>query len=100
MLPIYYSVADTLSRATINDVQLGIDYGAMASAQQQDAEVQAYHTSTSSFQLEDISFGTQGVTLLCPSLIHVKCLLCTQRYMRVDVADDLTMVRLFWTYRM
>ena len=59
------SVADTLSRATIDDVQLGIDYGAMATAQQQDAEVQAYRTSTSSFQLEDIPFGTQGVTLLC-----------------------------------
>ena len=59
------SVVDTLLRATIDDVQLGIDYGAMAVAQQQDAEVQAYHTSTSSFQLEDIPFGTQGVTLLC-----------------------------------
>ena len=59
------SVADTLSRATIDDVQLGIDYSAMAAAQQQDAEVQAYRTSTSSFQLEDIPFGTQGVTLLC-----------------------------------
>ena len=59
------SVADTLSRATIDDVQLGIDYAAMAAAQQQDAEVQAYRTSTPSFQLEDIPFGTQGVTLLC-----------------------------------
>ena len=37
----------------------------MATAQQQDAEVQAYHTATSSLQLEDIRFGTQGVALLC-----------------------------------
>ena len=59
------SVANTLSRATVADVQLGIDYGAMATAQQQDAEVQAYRTTTSSLQLEDISFGTQGSTLLC-----------------------------------
>ena len=59
------SVADTLSRATIDDVQLGIDYCAMVAAQQQDAEVQAYHTSTSSYRLEDILFGTQGITLLC-----------------------------------
>ena len=58
-------VADTLSRATINDVQLGINYHAMAAAQQQDTEVQAYCTTTSSLQLEDISFGTQGIMLLC-----------------------------------
>ena len=56
-------VADTLSRAItdIANVQLGIDYRAMARAQQQDAEVQAYRTASSSFQLEDIPFGTQGV---------------------------------------
>ena len=59
------SVADTLSRATIDNVQLGIDCSALAVAQQQDAEVHTYRTFTSSFQLEDISFGTQGVTLLC-----------------------------------
>lgn len=59
------SVADTLSRATIADVQLGIDYSAMAIAQQQDTEVQAYHTTTSSLQLEDIPIGSQGVTILC-----------------------------------
>ena len=37
----------------------------MATAQQQDAEVEAYRTSTLSFQLEDISFGTKVYTLLC-----------------------------------
>ena len=59
-------VADTLSRATIADVQLGIEYGAMATAQQQDTEVQAYRTATSSsLQVEDIPFGTHCVTLLC-----------------------------------
>lgn len=61
------SVADTLSRATdtIADVYLGIDYCAMAEAQQQDAEVQAYRTGTSSLQPKDVPFGPQGVTLLC-----------------------------------
>ena len=59
------SVADTLSRATISEVQLGIDYLAMATAQQEDAEVQAYRTTSSSLQLKDIPFGAQGVTLLC-----------------------------------
>ena len=58
-------VADTLSRASIGDVQLGIDYAAMATAQQQDAQVQAYRTSNSSLQLEDIPFGAHGATLLC-----------------------------------
>ena len=60
------SVADMLSRATIADVQLGIECGAVATAQQQDAEVQAYCTATSlNLQVEDIPVGTQGFTLLC-----------------------------------
>ena len=58
-------VADTLSRATISDVQLGIDYLAVATAQQEDAEVQACRTANSNLQLEDIPFGAQGVTILC-----------------------------------
>ena len=58
-------VADMLSRPTIANVQLGIDYYAMATAQQQDAEVQAYRSATSNLQLKDIPFGAQGVTLLC-----------------------------------
>ena len=58
-------VADTLSRATIAEAQLGIDYYSMATAQQQDPEVQVYHTTPSSLQLEDVPFGTQGVMLLC-----------------------------------
>ena len=32
-------VADTLSRALIDEVQLSIDYAAMAAAQQQDADI-------------------------------------------------------------
>ena len=58
-------VADTLSRATVAEAQLGIDYNSMATAQQQDPEVQAYRTTPSSLQLEDVPFGPQGVTLLC-----------------------------------
>jgi hypothetical protein len=55
----------TLPRSTIAEMHLGIDYNSMATAQQQDAEVQAYRTAASSLQLEDIYFGTQGVTHLC-----------------------------------
>ena len=58
-------VADTLSRATVAEVQLGVDYYSMATAQQQDPEVQAYRTTPSSLQLENVPFGTQGITLLC-----------------------------------
>lgn len=58
-------VADTLSRATINGVQLGINYADMAAAQQQDSEIQAYRTTNSSLQLEDVHFEAQGATLLC-----------------------------------
>ena len=38
----------------------------MATAQQQDPKVQAYRTTTlSRLQLEDVHFGTHGITLLC-----------------------------------
>ena len=58
-------VADTLSRSTLVDVHLGIDYGAMAKAQQQDTEVQAYCPTTSKLRVEDIPFGKDEITLLC-----------------------------------
>ena len=58
-------VADTLSRANIDSIQLGIDYCGMAADQRDDPEVQALRTATSSLQVEDIPFGVQGVTLLC-----------------------------------
>ena len=58
-------VMGTLSRGTIDHVQLGINYADMAAAQQQDTEVQAYHTANTSLQLEDVRFGLQGATLLC-----------------------------------
>jgi transposase InsO family protein len=58
-------VADTLSRATISDVHLGIDFCALAKSQQQDPETQAVRRASSSLQVEEVSFGTDGVTLLC-----------------------------------
>lgn len=57
--------ADTLYRATINSMQLGINYADMAEAQQQDPEVQAYCTGNTSLQLEDVHFESQGIILLC-----------------------------------
>ena len=58
------TVADALSRATVSDVSLGINFQEMAK-DQQDAEVQAYRVLPSSLQVKDIPFGTDGVTLLC-----------------------------------
>ena len=47
------------------DVQIGIDYGTMAKAQQQYPELHTYHTTASKLQVKDVPFGTDGVTLLC-----------------------------------
>ena len=56
-------VADALLRATIANIQEGIDCAAMAASQKDDPEVQAYRTASSGLQLEDIPFGTKGTTL-------------------------------------
>ena len=58
-------VADTLSRASIFDVHLGLDYVAMAAAQQLDPEIQSYRTASTNFKLRDIPVGERGATLLC-----------------------------------
>ena len=58
-------VADALSRATIDFVQEGVDYEAMATSQKEDYEVQAYRTALSSLQLEGAPFGSKGNTILC-----------------------------------
>ena len=47
-------VADTLSRASIFDVHLGLDYVAMAAAQKLDPEVQSYRTASTNFKLQEI----------------------------------------------
>ena len=58
------SIADVLSRATISEVHLGIDYKEMAKDQLDD-EIQAYRTSPSSLQVVDVPFGDDKTTLLC-----------------------------------
>ena len=58
-------VADALSRAAIESIQEGIDFEAIAASQTTDPNVQAYHTTLSGFQLEDVSFGSMGNTILC-----------------------------------
>ena len=43
----------------------GMDYAALAAAQEQDVEMQAYNTAFSGLVLEDMRFGPAGTTLLC-----------------------------------
>lgn len=50
------TVADALSRATVSDVSLGINFQEMAK-DQQDAKVQAYRVLPSSLQVKDILSG-------------------------------------------
>ena len=61
-------VADALSRIVINGVHSfgkGIDFTAMATAQQDDQEMDTYKTATSGWSLQDIPFGPTDMTLLC-----------------------------------
>ena len=62
------SVADVLSRLHINAVHgllPGVDYQALALAQQQDDEIPAFRTAVSNLVLHDAPFDSSGVTLLC-----------------------------------
>ena len=61
------NVADALSRTPVHTVstQVGIDYTAMAIAQQQDDEMKAYRTAITGLVLEDVKFGPANTTLLC-----------------------------------
>ena len=61
-------VADALLRIVINAMHSfgqGIDFSAMAAAQQDDQERDAYKTADSALSLQDISFGPTDTTLLC-----------------------------------
>ena len=58
-------VADALSRATINSVNDGIDYEAMAASQKSDADTQAYRTAITALRFADVPFGSGSTTLLC-----------------------------------
>ena len=60
------NVADALSRMFLYTValQMGVDYTAMAIAQQIDEEMTAYRTAVNGLILEDIKFGLTNTTLL------------------------------------
>ena len=53
------NVADALSRTPVHTIstQVGIDYTAMAIAQQQDDEMKAYRTAITGLVLQDVKFG-------------------------------------------
>ena len=56
-------VADALFRVNINDIQPGIDYGALAREQQQDPELDAYKTAITNLRLKLIS--VDNVNVMC-----------------------------------
>ena len=64
------NVANALSRTPVHTVstQVGTDYAAMATAQQQDDEMKAYRTAITGLVLEDVKFGPTNTTLLCDVL--------------------------------
>ena len=45
--------------------QVGIDYTAMANAQQNDEDIKTYHTAITGLILEDVKFGPTNTTVLC-----------------------------------
>ena len=59
------AVADALSRAAIEEVRLGVDFGKMAELQQQDAETMAYRTAVTALRWEDIAVDDGQRKLLC-----------------------------------
>lgn len=58
-------VADCLSRTTLNNVVLGIDFVAMAKAQTTDENVQMLQTATTGLQIMRIPIHDSGPELLC-----------------------------------
>ena len=63
-------MADALSRTVINAVhqnlmEPGIDFTAVATAQQNDQEMAAYRIAISGLTLQDVQFGPTDATLLC-----------------------------------
>ena len=58
------AVADALSRAAIEEVRLGVDFGRMAELQQHDPETRQYRTSVTDLIWEEIALNDH-VKLLC-----------------------------------
>ncbi len=60
-------VADALSRVSIAEVHLGVDYNSMAMDEGIDPEIRSYRTSDSSFCIAELSLGPNGPCVLCDS---------------------------------
>jgi transposase InsO family protein len=58
-------VADALSRVTIASLHEGLDFVAMARAQQDDPEVHDYRTAVTDLRFTDVAIGDSTTTLLC-----------------------------------
>ena len=62
-------VADTLSRAPIDTVTIGIDYQEMATDQDGDPEARTMRMANTSLKLSDIPTGRNGRILLCDTTL-------------------------------
>ena len=49
----------------ISAIQKGVDYQAMAEAQKEDVDIQAYRTAITNLRLQDVPFANNSFTLLC-----------------------------------
>ena len=58
-------VADCLSRTSINNVVLGVDYAAMANAQAEDPDVEAFPTAITGLQIMPFQIHDNSQPLLC-----------------------------------
>ena len=58
-------VADCLSRASINNITLGVDYAEMAAAQAVSDDIQSYRTAITDLKLADMPVCDSGPVLLC-----------------------------------
>ena len=87
-------VTDALSRIAINTIHAlapGINYTAMAAAQQEDKEILAYRTAILGLELEDVQFGPTNTTLLCDVSTghHRPIILAAWRRRIFDTVHDL-----------
>ena len=95
-------VADCLSRSTVNTVSLGIDCTAMAAAQIEDEDVQAYPTAITNLQLNNIPVYPNGPELLWDISAGLPCPVVQSAFRRqvFDIMHNLAHPRMKTTQKL
>ena len=65
------AVADALSRAAIEEVRIGVDYGKMADLQRQDPETKAYKMAVTALKWEEMDVDNGQRKLLQASVQRI-----------------------------